>query len=544
MKLPAPHLQLIRAALGDAGALEEFRRSHPDWRTLPYLWTRLLPAVGEQHSLRDNEGAVLATLRGTIAGELDRIDTVTQATLSLLEGAGLAPVLLKGQAMRPYYPDPVTRPMGDFDLLLSFESLREASTLLTGQGWKADHAIPQAAHVRHANSYTHPSGVSLDLHWYALESCRWAHVDAALWRGRRGRRLLPSHNFTHVCLHGFLSGWSGVWVVDAARILGQEQLDWSEVLEEARRRRMLPILSRCLAWLKDHFGLPVPQVDSPRLDAFCWCKLNYHNFLARALLPWLEYRRAGGGGLPGFLTYLRQRWELPGRRHLLAEARRRWLRQPAARSSQPQPVGSLDDVREFWSRPSAQEAQDLIHPFHNDAGWAEAVVREIMTPAVLAHSPARALEIGCGMGRVMIPVSRHCAEVIGIDISPQMVEHSRTFLRDHPHIRVLLGDGSQLPIPDRSVQLVYSVICFQHIPDRAVIQSYLREAYRVLSSGGLVRAQTLHTAASPPVSQSYAGNGYTYDSLSSFAADFSQAGFSIVESQEQGPYLWVTGRKV
>src|SRR5687767_10601498 len=39
--------------------------------------------------------------------------------------------------------------------------------------------------------------------------------------------------------------------------------------------------------------------------------------------------------------------------------------------------------------------------------------------------PRRALDFGCGVGRVAIPLARRCDEVVGIDISSAMIDEAR-----------------------------------------------------------------------------------------------------------------------
>ena len=43
--------------------------------------------------------------------------------------------------------------------------------------------------------------------------------------------------------------------------------------------------------------------------------------------------------------------------------------------------------------------------------------------------------------------------------------------------------------PDEKFDLVYSYAVFQHIPSREVVFNYLREARRVLKTGGILRCQ-------------------------------------------------------
>src|SRR5687768_8480349 len=48
----------------------------------------------------------------------------------------------------------------------------------------------------------------------------------------------------------------------------------------------------------------------------------------------------------------------------------------------------------------------------------------------------RALEIGCGPGRLMKPLSRHFGEIHGVDVSDEMIARARVNLRDVPHAHV------------------------------------------------------------------------------------------------------------
>ncbi len=98
----------------------------------------------------------------------------------------------------------------------------------------------------------------------------------------------------------------------------------------------------------------------------------------------------------------------------------------------------------------------------------------------------RALEIGCGLGRLMRPLSAHVGEIHGIDVSDEMVRGARERLRGIPNAHVHQGRGTDLAgFADESFDFVYSYAVFQHIPSRQAIFGYLREACRVLAPGGV-----------------------------------------------------------
>lgn len=113
-----------------------------------------------------------------------------------------------------------------------------------------------------------------------------------------------------------------------------------------------------------------------------------------------------------------------------------------------------------------------------------------------------AVEIGCGPGRLLLPLSQQLAHVTGFDVSPQMVQLARENLRGRPNAKAQQCAGADLPgIAGGSVDFVYSYAVFQHIPDAAPVWSYLRESVRVLRPGGALVCQVhgLQAGAGEPL---------------------------------------------
>jgi len=111
-------------------------------------------------------------------------------------------------------------------------------------------------------------------------------------------------------------------------------------------------------------------------------------------------------------------------------------------------------------------------------------------PAEVPAAERRALEIGCGPGRLMRPMSRHFGEIHGIDVSDEMIAQAQRKLADIPWAHAHHASGSDLAqFPDDGFDFVYSYAVFQHIPSAEVVFSYLREVVRVLKPGGFARLQ-------------------------------------------------------
>lgn len=95
------------------------------------------------------------------------------------------------------------------------------------------------------------------------------------------------------------------------------------------------------------------------------------------------------------------------------------------------------------------------------------------------------LEIGYGGGRLLAAAGRAFKSAVGVD-----VHDCGSFVRDDlasrgiHNVEVHCGDGRSLPVPDASVDVVYSFIVLQHVERLEVHQALLRETFRVLRPGG------------------------------------------------------------
>jgi len=105
----------------------------------------------------------------------------------------------------------------------------------------------------------------------------------------------------------------------------------------------------------------------------------------------------------------------------------------------------------------------------------------------LGHKPGgAALDFGCGVGRLTQPLARRFESVIGVDISPTMIEGANRLNQFGERVSYVLNDEPNLSfIPSASLDLVMSFITLQHIPP-AASRAYLQDFLRVLRPGGLL----------------------------------------------------------
>ena len=98
-----------------------------------------------------------------------------------------------------------------------------------------------------------------------------------------------------------------------------------------------------------------------------------------------------------------------------------------------------------------------------------------------------ALDFGCGVGRLTRALAGHFERCIGVDISDSMISKARELNREWPTCRFVLNVSGDLgAFEENSCDLVYSNIVLQHLPNPQLIESYIAEFIRVLTTGGLL----------------------------------------------------------
>jgi ubiquinone/menaquinone biosynthesis C-methylase UbiE len=139
-----------------------------------------------------------------------------------------------------------------------------------------------------------------------------------------------------------------------------------------------------------------------------------------------------------------------------------------------------DDYAPFYDWENARTLGRRDVPF-----WQRLASRRLADPA---RERRPILELGCGTGRVTLPVAQTGVEIVGIDRSAEMLGRAvrrKRRARRKMDIRLVRGDIRHLPFPDASFDLV--------IAPYGILQSLLRErdladtldtVARVLTPGG------------------------------------------------------------
>ena len=162
----------------------------------------------------------------------------------------------------------------------------------------------------------------------------------------------------------------------------------------------------------------------------------------------------------------------------------------------------LEKMQRDWDERARENARFYVNTERQD--WTDAeffrsgertVSEEILTDMInicQGKDPKRmtVLEIGCGAGRVTRALAQVFGQVYGVDISGEMVRQARAALADLRHVHIVQNNGKDLSaLGNVRFDFAFSSIVFQHIPSRAVIESYVRDVHRLLHPGRLFKFQ-------------------------------------------------------
>jgi SAM-dependent methyltransferase len=132
---------------------------------------------------------------------------------------------------------------------------------------------------------------------------------------------------------------------------------------------------------------------------------------------------------------------------------------------------------------TAREVRDVEGFF----ALGEVFARALADPVLDGIPRGRALDLGCGLGRITRALAKRFEEVVAIDVSTEMVRRAEELhpADELPNVRFLVTDGLHVPLEAESVDFVFSYEVFQHLPTRDVIRGNLAEVARVLHPDGL-----------------------------------------------------------
>ena len=148
-------------------------------------------------------------------------------------------------------------------------------------------------------------------------------------------------------------------------------------------------------------------------------------------------------------------------------------------------LGSEDPFYAVLSRRSARSGGWDPEEFFRTGGDEIAGVLTYLDELGSPPSKGRALDFGCGVGRLSQALGEHFERVVGVDIAASMVRRAEELNRHGERVRYVVNTTDRLgALETDSFDFAYSSITLQHIPPEAA-RHYVEELVRVLVPGGV-----------------------------------------------------------
>mgnify|MGYP001597146266 CR=1 FL=1 len=148
--------------------------------------------------------------------------------------------------------------------------------------------------------------------------------------------------------------------------------------------------------------------------------------------------------------------------------------------------GETDPLYAILSWPDKEGGKWQIDDFFADGRYEiQKVMKHIEQLRVnIVHE--KALDFGCGVGRLTQALAEYFVEVVGVDIASSMIELANKYNKFGERCKYYHNDSDNLNLfPDNSFDFIYSNITLQHMEPR-YSQKYIKEFLRILNPKGLL----------------------------------------------------------
>lgn len=151
--------------------------------------------------------------------------------------------------------------------------------------------------------------------------------------------------------------------------------------------------------------------------------------------------------------------------------------------------GKRDPLWAILSYPEKRNGKWDVRKFFESGEREIAGVLEYVGSLGLSLSRSRALDFGCGVGRLTQALCQHFDECCGVDIAPSMIKLAEEYNGHADRCRYYINQSGNLRLfEDDTFDFIYSNSVFQHMkPEYS--KRYIKEFLRVLVPGGVLLFQ-------------------------------------------------------
>jgi 2-polyprenyl-3-methyl-5-hydroxy-6-metoxy-1,4-benzoquinol methylase len=145
-------------------------------------------------------------------------------------------------------------------------------------------------------------------------------------------------------------------------------------------------------------------------------------------------------------------------------------------------LGETDPYFAVLTDPQFRERERFFRSGEEDIDRMFADIRGMVHPH---FSPRRALDFGCGVGRLVLPLARRVERVVGVDVAPAMLAEANqnALAQGLTNIQLVCSSERGCRI-EGEFDLISSLMVFQHIPVRTGMSAF-RKLMTHLAPGGV-----------------------------------------------------------
>jgi len=145
----------------------------------------------------------------------------------------------------------------------------------------------------------------------------------------------------------------------------------------------------------------------------------------------------------------------------------------------------LASVDPLWAVLAADAKRNGAWDLDEFFASGEAEVAAMLATAAQLGLPARrgrALDFGCGVGRLTRALARRFDQTVGVDISVEMIETARRLNAETPNVTFATGHEP----PAEAFDLVVGNLVLQHLPSKALARVCMKRLIAATENDGLV----------------------------------------------------------
>jgi len=149
-------------------------------------------------------------------------------------------------------------------------------------------------------------------------------------------------------------------------------------------------------------------------------------------------------------------------------------------------LGRRDPLWAILSVPGKRDNKWDIREFFESGEKEIAGVLEYVGSLDISQPRRRALDFGCGVGRLTQALCQHFEECCGVDIAPSMIQLAEEYNSYGHRCRYYVNDSNDLSLfEDNSFDFIYSNIVLQHMKPK-YSKRYIKEFLRILAPDGVL----------------------------------------------------------